>query len=93
MATRYGGEEFAIVMYSTGLKEAVQIAERIRKSIKEYKFDTKKTFTTVSIGIALYPLDANSLQELLKKADSALYQAKHNGKNRVFTYSKISKPY
>ncbi len=93
VATRYGGEEFTIVMSNTGLKEAVQVAERIRKSIKEYKFDTKKIFTTVSIGIALYPLDANSLQELLKKADSALYQAKHNGKNRVFTYSKISKPY
>ena len=93
LAARYGGEEFAIVMSNTGLEEAAEIAERIRKSIKEYKFDTKKIFTTVSIGLALYPLDANSLQELLNKADSALYKAKRDGKNQVCIYSKTSKAY
>jgi diguanylate cyclase (GGDEF)-like protein len=42
----------------------------------------------VSIGIAVYPLDANSLNELIEKSDNSLYKAKRDGKNRVYTYSK-----
>ena len=87
MAARYGGEEFAIVMSNTGLKEAVRIAERIRQSIQAYSFDTENFLTTVSIGIALYPLDAHSLNELIEKSDNSLYKAKRDGKNRVYSYS------
>ena len=86
LAARYGGEEFAIVMSHTGLEQAIEIAERIRKSIKACNFDIENFFTTISIGIALYPTDSNSLQELLSNADRALYRAKHNGKNRVCAY-------
>ena len=88
LAARYGGEEFSIVMSNTDFEEAAEIAERIRKSIEACKFDIEKLIITVSIGIALYPLDANALQELLDKADSALYRAKREGKNQVCAHSK-----
>ncbi len=88
LAARYGGEEFAIVLSNTCLKEAVEIGERIRQSIQEYSFETENFSTTVSIGIAVYPLDANSLNELIEKSDNSLYKAKRDGKNRVYTYSK-----
>ena len=91
IVARYGGEEFAIVMSNTGLKEALQIAERIRQSIQAYSFDIKNCSTTVSIGIAMYPLDANSFNELIEKSDNSLYKAKHDGKNRVYAYSKLAK--
>jgi diguanylate cyclase len=70
------------------LTEAEQVAERIRQSIQAYSFKPLKIFVTVSIGIAMYPLDANSLDELIEKSDSSLYQAKRDGKNRVIVYSK-----
>jgi two-component system cell cycle response regulator len=92
LAARYGGEEFAIVMSNTGLEEAVEIAERMRKAISACNFDIKKLPTTVSIGVALYPSDSTSLQDLVSNADRALYRAKHKGKNRVCVYSNSLKP-
>ena len=88
LAARYGGEEFSIVMSNTSFAEAEEIAERIRKSVELTKFDEKSIVTTVSIGIALHPFDAKSVQELLDSADSALYRAKHNGKNQICGHSK-----
>ena len=92
LAARYGGEEFSIVMSNTALEEAADIAERLRKAISEYNFDITNGPTTVSIGIALYPSDSTSLQDLLSNADRALYRAKHEGKNRVCIYSNSTKP-
>ena len=60
-------------MSNTGLKEAVQIADRIGQSIQAYSFDAKNILTTVSIGIAMYPLDADSMNELVEKSDNSLY--------------------
>jgi diguanylate cyclase len=74
------------------LEEATDIAERMRKAISAYNFDIKMLPTTVSIGIALYPSDSNSLQDILSNADRALYRAKHEGKNRVCVYSNTLKP-
>lgn len=91
IVARYGGEEFAIVMSNTGLKEALQIAERIRQSIQAYSFEKINFSTTVSIGIAMYPFDANSLNELIEKSDNSLYKAKYQGKNRVYAYSRLPK--
>ena len=88
MSARSGGEEFAVVMTITGLEEAVQIAERIRQTIQFYSFGDKKFLTIVSIGIAMYPSNADSSSKLIEKSDSALYKAKHSGKNRVVAYSK-----
>lgn len=88
MAARSGGEEFAVVMSNTGLEEAVQIAERIRHTIQSYSFGDKKILTTASIGIAMYPSDADSSNRLIENSDSSLYTAKRSGKNRVMAYSK-----
>lgn len=76
---RYGGEEFSLILPSNNKKEAGLLAERIRKSIEknsilDYKF-------TVSIGVANFPQDHTQKKELIKKADTALYQAKAKGKN------------
>ena len=78
-------------MSNTDLKEAVQVGQRIRQSIQAYSFDTKNLSTTVSIGIALYPLDAHSLKDLIEKSDNSLYKAKRDGKNRVYAHSKFTK--
>ena len=92
LAARYGGEEFSIVMSNTGLEEATEIAERLRKAISEHNFDITNRPITVSIGIALYPSDSTSLQDLLSNADRALYRSKHEGKNRVCVYSNTITP-
>jgi diguanylate cyclase (GGDEF)-like protein len=92
LAARYGGEEFSIVMSNTGLEEAFELAERIRKSVEINNFGVESLSITVSIGIALYPKDADCLQELLNRADSALYTAKRLGKNRLCSHSQRLAP-
>jgi two-component system cell cycle response regulator len=85
MAARYGGEEFAVVMPNTDLMAAKQAAERIRQAIQKNSFNHRKSLVTISIGIALYPSDANSMDKLIEKADGYLYKAKQKGKNQVYT--------
>jgi len=84
---RYGGEEFLITVPNTNLETATYLAERIRTEIERSIFygDTK---VTVSIGVAeCKAFNLNSFQELCKKADLALYQAKENGRNKCVVYS------
>jgi diguanylate cyclase (GGDEF)-like protein len=87
---RYGGEEFAIILPRTDKKAAFSLAERIRKIVEEYRFKHEEVIPskrfTISIGIATYPEDASDKDELIAKADSALYEAKRGGRNRVCTY-------
>ena len=83
---RYGGEEFSVLLPATGLPEAVVVAERIRKSLEESTFveDDLILRATVSIGAACYhPSDECSTKDFIKKADDALYAAKHAGRNMV----------
>ena len=88
IAARYGGEEFAILLPETGPEDAQYPAERLRRSLEAFQFkaDNECFSTTVSIGIAGYPNCASTMDELVEKADSALYEAKKAGKNvvRVF---------
>lgn len=89
-ASRYGGEEFAVVLTHTDKKGALKMAERIRKAVGEESFTTAggEDFTvTLSVGVASSPEDARGKQELIDKADAALYLAKRRGRNRVETYS------
>lgn len=83
---RYGGEEFAIILPGATPQIAAMCAERIRVAVTELHLpiDTAPgAKASVSIGVALYPADAANGETLLRKADQALYQAKHNGRNQV----------
>jgi len=87
---RYGGEEFTVILPNTTTADARVIAERICSTIhKKSRLQQKVpqlSSLTVSVGLANFPEDAESVQELIKHADSALYQAKHYGKNRTVVY-------
>lgn len=92
--SRFGGEEFAVIMPQTEKDEALLVAERIRKSIKEFMPRNWTSFPgksiTISIGIATYPLDGKDRKELIRNSDRALYRAKIEGKDRTVLWE--SKP-
>lgn len=79
--SRWGGEEFLIVLPNTDLNGAVNLAERIRESVSQTKVGPVSKFT-VSIGVAQYQF-GETLNALVIKADRGLYEAKMSGKNRV----------
>jgi len=81
---RFGGEEFVVILPSTRLAPAVQVAERIRRRIEKTSLplERKKLSLTISLGVETFaPLDNLSVAEVLKNADTFLYQAKHTGRN------------
>ena len=88
VCARYGGEEFVIIVRETDKTQAVNLSERIRSTIYAYPFkhDGIMSQLSVSIGIASFPEDANNAEELIKKADEALYTAKESGRNKVCCY-------
>ena len=77
---RYGGDEFAVLLIGASVDQALTIAERIRSSIEQAKYQN----ITVSIGLSEYR-DHFDLEEFVKSADDAMYLAKHSGGNRVHT--------
>ena len=77
---RYGGEEFVVMLPDTTTRDAVSIAERLRKNVK------KLCSVTVSIGVSHYKEIADTLPELIKRADEASYQAKQTGRDRVMVF-------
>ncbi|NJD39353.1 MAG: diguanylate cyclase [Geobacter sp.] len=86
VAARYGGEEFVAVLPDTSLKEAFNVADRIRLSIQGMHFagSLSNERVTVSLGVALFPARGiDDTDGLLRSADEALYQAKERGRNRV----------
>lgn len=90
LAARYGGEEFVIILKKMSVEDAQQVADRIRERIESLEFvynekGTQKIVkTTISIGIARYNSGLDSIPEdLIKRADAALYEAKESGRNKV----------
>jgi diguanylate cyclase (GGDEF)-like protein/PAS domain S-box-containing protein len=89
LVARYGGEEFAVILPVTDLDGALTIAERIRKAIRNlnivnFETDQETVYVTVSLGAACQvPTARKSPQNLINKADQALYQAKQGGRNQV----------
>ncbi|WP_275790686.1 PleD family two-component system response regulator [Pararhizobium gei] len=87
LACRFGGEEFVVVMPDTPADAAVVIAERLRRIIEDRPFSLqngeKILSITASLGIATLNTGGDSPEALVKRADTALYQAKNNGRNRV----------
>lgn len=90
IASRYGGEEFTVILPETNSMDGRVIAERLRKNISEIKIKLKDgtiIAPTISIGMSEYPSCALDEQTLIELADVALYNAKNNGKNCVCEYS------
>jgi diguanylate cyclase (GGDEF)-like protein len=91
IACRYGGEEFTIILPDATVKGACDRAESILSTIANLKLavgrETVEGFS-ISIGIAFYPGDGDTAEELLQHADAALYEAKHNGRNQICLYER-----
>jgi len=88
LAIRYGGEEFLVLLHNTTAEGALSVAEKIRVNFNEKKFqfanDTVQK--SLSIGIAHFPIQADSIWKVIKFADIALYEGKHTGRNRVIEF-------
>jgi len=95
-AARFGGDEFAAFLLDADLHQGVIAAERIRAAVEEYPFSIvrqgKKAthHITLSIGVASFPEDSSDPIELVEMADSALYRAKREGRNRVAAYRDLT---
>ena len=90
VASRYGGEEFCILLPQTGLAEAGTIADRIRQLVSTTQFPHGKSqphgHVTVSIGVSTFSPLVNTSENIIAAADRALYEAKNTGKDRVVFY-------
>jgi diguanylate cyclase (GGDEF)-like protein len=90
LAARYGGEEFVVLQINTTEEGAAVVAEKIRRGIEELRMEIGeiKSIITVSIGGAsVVPTDEMAPEELIGKADRALYMAKEEGRNRVIVWN------
>jgi diguanylate cyclase (GGDEF)-like protein len=84
MASRYGGEEFAVVLPETSRTGAFVVADRVRQRVENHFRRTRGVSNvTLSGGVASFPDDATTLPDLIKKADLGLYRSKAAGKNRI----------
>ncbi len=85
VVSRYGGEEFAILLVHCDLEQAMTVATKVRRRIENWPFEfgahQPNGRITVSLGVAAYPLTASSFSELVDAADKALYRAKEAGRN------------
>ena len=90
---RYGGEEFIVIWSRTSKNDSMIAAERIRERVAAHPFPNRESqplkVVSLSGGVATFPDDGRTGPELIKAADSALYQAKRDGRNRVY----MSKPH
>lgn len=82
---RYGGEEFAVILPETDINGATDVAERIRKAIEKVviSYQGEEIKFTASVGVAMLTPTDDKYEQLIARADEALYQAKANGRNRV----------
>jgi diguanylate cyclase (GGDEF)-like protein len=90
VVTRYGGEEFCLILPGTGKHESILVGERIRRAIEAESFPGESHLPlgrlTISMGIATFPADGMTANALIHAADQALYQAKALGRNRLVRY-------
>ncbi len=85
-AFRYGGDEFIILLSHTEGEDAVNVAERIRKEVEisEFAVNGLKVRITISIGLAFFPIHADSAEDIIRIADEAMYYGKHKSRNIVY---------
>ncbi len=87
---RYGGEEFVVILPEINLQQAMLVGEKLRRTMETFRFVDKRKMDkkiTISVGVASYPENECNSEEILNKADKALYQAKQQGRNRVIAAS------
>jgi diguanylate cyclase (GGDEF)-like protein len=96
-AARFGGDEFAAFLLDAELSQGLVAAERIRTTVQDYPFSIVRQsgekanhHITMSIGVSCFPYDSSDPIELVEMADSALYRAKHEGRNRVAAYRDVA---
>lgn len=90
LASRYGGEEFTVMLYDTDKEAAYKIAERIRKKIAglKLKYNENKVSLTISIGLSTFDSkDPVPAKQLVIEADTALYESKQTGRNKTTCFS------
>ncbi|HYP54672.1 MAG TPA: GGDEF domain-containing protein, partial [Pyrinomonadaceae bacterium] len=87
VVTRYGGDEFVVILPETGIEQAARVAERLRERIAGHSFNGGRRHMnlrlTASFGVANFPAHAQSPQQLIAAADTAMYQAKAARKNCI----------
>jgi diguanylate cyclase (GGDEF)-like protein len=87
VVARFGGDEFSLILPDTGRDGAVAVAERIAQRVRAARFladDGLNVHVTASIGVATLPDVAGSAEELIRAADTAMYQVKARGKNGIY---------
>jgi diguanylate cyclase (GGDEF)-like protein len=91
LASRFGGEEFVVLLPDTGPRACMLVAERIRQAVMEMDVpsgtDKPLPPVTVSVGIAVFPEHGHTLEEVLLASDKALYESKHAGRNCATLYA------
>ncbi len=90
LAIRYGGEEFLIMLCNATNEGAMQVAGKIHSAFGALSFDVGSTESlkkTLSIGIAKFPTDGDTIWKCIKYADTALYEAKHTGRNKIVEFT------
>jgi diguanylate cyclase (GGDEF)-like protein len=88
---RYGGEEFALLLPQTSGENAFEVAEKLRRTVETWHFPGVPRPVTISAGLADCPTFGKSRDDIVSAADSALYQAKLSGRNRVMTAVKTNR--
>ena len=92
VVARYGGEEFAVILPETDTEGAKVIANRIREKIAANTVQTElgPLNVTISLGVSTFPAHGDEKQDVIDRADQALYGAKHGGRNRVVCADEVS---
>jgi diguanylate cyclase (GGDEF)-like protein len=93
IACRYGGEEFTLLLADTVAEAAIERSEKILEAVSNINVTLagrRYSDFTISIGVAIYPHDGETLDELLRKADEALYRSKRQGRNQVTLYEGLT---
>lgn len=80
---RYGGEEFALLLTQTTADQAMAVAEKLRRMVEMWQFPGVPRTITISAGVAAFPVHGRTRDDIVRAADSGLYAAKQNGRNRV----------
>lgn len=83
---RYGGDEFVVILQGADFRNAITVTERIREKLIAKTFFTKEGYNIkvpASFGLATFPEDAGTVEEIIKAADNAMYKAKESGRNRI----------